>query len=158
MSATRDEATLRTGVPADLPAVSEVMAAAFEPRFGEAWTSAQCMGMLSLPGAWLTLAVCEERLVGFALSRAIAGDAELLLLAVHPDARGAGVGGMLMQGVIAEAAARDAEGLHLEVRACNPAIRLYRSAGFEKVGERRAYYRGRDGIMRDAHSFRRMLR
>ena len=158
MSAPLPSVALRDGTPADLPAVSEVMAEAFEPRFGEAWTSAQCMGMLSLPGAWLTLAFDGDVLAGFALARAIAGDGELLLLGVRPERRGAGIGGALLRSVVAEAAARDAECLHLEVRACNPAVRLYGAHGFEKIGERRGYYRGRDGLLRDAHSFRRQLR
>ena len=158
MSAGAPAISLRIGTPADLPAVSEVMAEAFEARFGEAWTSAQCMGMLSLPGAWLTLAFRGDVLAGFALARAIAGDGELLLLAVRPDHRGAGLGGALLRSVVAEATARDAECLHLEVRACNSAVRLYMTHGFEKAGERRGYYRGRDGVLRDAHSFRRLLR
>ena len=45
--------------------------AAFDPRFGEAWTRAQCIGILAMPGVWLTLARVGEAVVGFALSRAI---------------------------------------------------------------------------------------
>jgi ribosomal protein S18 acetylase RimI-like enzyme len=35
--------------------------------------------------------------------------------------------------------------LHLEVRAGNEAVQLYRREGFDKVGERRNYYRGKTG-------------
>lgn len=148
---------LRGGGPADLPAVTAIMADAFDPRFGEAWTSTQCMGMLSLPGVWLTLAIHNGALAGFSLARAIVGDGELLLLAVVPAARQLGVGTALLRGVIADAHERGAERLHLEVRAGNDAVRLYRAHGFVQVGERCAYYRGSTGRSFDAHTYARQL-
>jgi ribosomal-protein-alanine N-acetyltransferase len=157
MSTALNFTELRSGSAIDLPAVSEVMADAFEPRFGEGWTSSQCMGMLSLPGVWLTLAYREGGLVGFALARAIAGDGELLLIAVRPSWRGCGVGAALLRSVIADAEMRAAERLHLEVRADNRAIRLYLGNGFLKVGERRGYYRGCEGRLYDAHTYARQL-
>ena len=39
---------------------------------------------------------------------------------------------------------------HLEVRAGNPAIGMYRNAGFSPVGRRRNYYRAPDGRRFDA--------
>lgn len=158
MSTVLHQLTLRRGTPADLPSVSEVMTDAFDPRFGEAWTSAQCLGMLSLPGVWLTLGDREGGLAGFALAREVAGDAELLLLAVRPGWRGQGIGGALLRSVIDDARGRSAETLHLEVRAENSAVRLYQAYDFAQVGERRNYYRGREGDQYDAHSFARKLR
>lgn len=148
---------LRTGGAADLAQVDAVMRAAFDPRFGEAWTQQQCLGMLSLPGVWLTLAETDAGVAGFALSRTTGEEAELLLLATSPEARGRGVGGALLRAVIGEARARGARQLHLEVRAGNDAVRLYRREGFEKVGERRAYYRGRNGDLFDAQTYARDL-
>ncbi len=148
---------LRSGGAADLPAVATIMADAFDPRFGEAWTSSQCMGMLSLPGAWLTLALHDGALAGFSLARAIAGDAELLLLAVRPARRGHGVGAALLRSVIAGAREQKADRLHLEVRCGNSAITLYRAHGFEQVGLRRDYYRGNSGEKFDAQTFARSL-
>jgi ribosomal protein S18 acetylase RimI-like enzyme len=55
-----------------------------------------------------------------------------ITLAVHPDARGGGVGTMLMQAAIAAAAARDVA-LWLDVRETNPAQRLYQRLGFRLV-------------------------
>lgn len=157
MSTVLSHTELRAGAPSDLPAVSEVMADAFDTRFGEAWTSAQCLGILAMPGVWLTLAYRESGLVGFALARAMVDEAELLLLAVRPGWRGGGVGATLLRSVIDEARDRRAATLHLEVRADNSAVRLYRAHGFEKVGERPRYYRGRNGLHYDAHSFSRTL-
>lgn len=157
MSGMLNMTDLRSGSPADLAAVSEVMSAAFDPRYGEGWTSGQCVGMLALPGVWLTLAYRDDVLAGFAMARAVAGEGELLLLAVHPRHRGAGVGAALLRSVIADGEARAIDRLHLEVRADNSAIGLYRAHGFDKVGERRDYYRGTDGRRRDAHTFARTI-
>jgi ribosomal-protein-alanine N-acetyltransferase len=148
---------LRAGDATDLPVVAGLMAEAFDPRFGEAWTLNQCLGMLSLAGVWLTLAYDGGRLAGFALARAIAGDGELLLLAVRPPLRGRGIGAALLRSVIADAKSRNTNRLHLEVRAGNDAAHLYRAHGFSKVGERRAYYRGVTGQSFDAHTYSRDL-
>ena len=155
MSTTLNLTDLRQGGARDLPSVTTIMHEAFDPRYGEAWTTAQCMGMLSLPGAWLTLAGVEGQDAGFALARSTGDEAELLLLATRPNSRGRGVGGALLRSVIAEAIARGVTRLHLEVRSGNDAARLYRREGFEKVGERSGYYRGRNGQLFDALTFAR---
>lgn len=144
---------LRVGDGTDLAAVVAVMENAFDPRFGEAWTGAQCIGMMALQGVWLTLAHDAGTVIGFAMARVVAGDGELLLLAVDPSARGRGIGGLLLRSVIADARDRSAERLHLEMRAGNSALALYRAHGFTLVGQRRAYYRGPAGQAFDAHTY-----
>jgi [ribosomal protein S18]-alanine N-acetyltransferase len=144
---------LQTGTAADAAAVDAVMATAFDPRFGEAWTRSQVLGAMAMPGVALLIARVDDQAVGFALTRRVLDEAELLLIAVAPEARRRGVGAALLRAVIAESRGRGVVKLHLEVRAGNPAIALYAAAGFAKVGERRAYYRGRDGRAHDAHSY-----
>lgn len=75
--------------------------------------------------------------------------ADLLTIAVRPDARGAGVGSVLLAAVIQEAAARRAGDLLLEVRADNAAaIAFYERHGFERLSIRRRYYAdGVDGVV-----------
>ena len=141
------------GQPADLRAVNAIMSEAFDPRYGEAWTPSQCMGMLALPGVWFTLACIDGRPVGFALARTVLDEGELLLLAILPAMRRRGIGAALLRTVMADARDRGAAFLHLEVRANNDAVHLYRGQGFEKIGERRDYYRGNDGKLFDAHTF-----
>lgn len=148
---------LRQGSASDLTLVAEVMAQAFDPRYGEAWTQSQCLGMLSLPGVWLTLAHVEGTIAGFALAREGAGEAELLLLATRPQLRGRGVGAALLRSVIDDVRIRGAGRIYLEVRAGNEAIRLYRREGFAKIGERRSYYRGKGGQLYDAITLARDL-
>jgi len=137
----------------DLPAVMTVMSAAFDPRFGEAWTAPQCLGLLTLPGTRLLIARDSDPL-GFALARTIAGDCELMMLGVVPRARNRGIGRRLLDQVIEHANAHDAAAVFLEVRAGNPAIHLYVAAEFTKVGERRRYYRGNKGEVFDAETYR----
>lgn len=145
--------TLRTGDARDVAIVGALMAAAFDPRFGEAWTSSQCLGVLAMPGVRLLLAQDGDGAAGFALSRTIMDEAELLLLAVDPAHRRRGVGGALLRAVIADARGAGVATLHLEVRSGNDAVALYRAAGFAKAGERRGYYRSRDGRHYDAHTY-----
>ncbi len=157
MSSVLNQSELREGGVHDLPQIAAIMQHAFDPRFGEAWTSAQCMGMLSLPGVWLVIASLGDEDTGFALARAAVDEAELLLLATRPSARRRGIGGALLRAVMAEADARGAERIHLEVRCGNDAVELYRREGFAKVGERRNYYRGKDNQLFDAHTYARDL-
>lgn len=140
-----------------LGSVMEIMRAAFDPAYGEAWNAAQCAAILDGPGVWLLLAEYGGAPAGFALTRAIAGEAELLLIAVHPEARSNGVGAALLGAVLTDCRKRLVERVFLEVRACNPAISLYAGFGFSKVGERPNYYRGADGTLYDAHSYSLML-
>lgn len=144
---------LATGSAGDIAAVEQVMARAFDPRFGEAWTRSQLLGILGMPGVWLTLARLDGEVAGFALARAIVDEAELLLLATAPSCRRQGVGSALVRSILAEARGRGAVRVHLEVRANNRAIDLYRTHGFAKCGERRGYYRGKAGEVHDAHSY-----
>lgn len=145
------------GSMADLADVMVAMGDAFDPEFGEAWTEAQCAGILGMPGSWLLIARHGEDPAGFALVRKIVDEAELLLIAVRRRYRRHGIGRALLDRVVVEAQCDGAEALHLEVREGNPALALYSNAGFEQVGVRRAYYRGRSGKVFDALTFKRRL-
>ena len=142
--------TLHDGGIADLDAVMTVMDDSFDPRFGEAWTMSQCGGLLPLPGVWLTLARGEDEVLGFALARLVADEAELLLLAVKAAGQRRGIGRILLEHFEDEASARGAARLHLEVREGNHALSLYEQAGFRLVGRRRDYYCGQKGDRYDA--------
>lgn len=133
-----------------LDPVMSVMNSAFDPGYGEAWTEPQLMGMLGMPGTWLSLARIDEQPAGFALNRLIADEAELLLLAVAPDSRRRGVAMALINRSLELLRFRNGARLHLEVRHNNPAIELYKKAGFSLIGRRPGYYRGKDGQVHDA--------
>jgi len=148
---------LASGGAADADAVDRVMQAAFDARYGEAWTRSQCIGILAMPGVWLTLAKVDAQVIGFALVRAIMDEAELLLIAVDPAHRRRGVGDALIRSVVAECRGRGVHHLHLEVRANNPAVALYTRHDFAKAGVRKAYYRSKSGEAFDAHTYARTV-
>jgi [ribosomal protein S18]-alanine N-acetyltransferase len=144
----------------DLDRIMEVMEAAFDPAFGEAWSRRQVEDALALPGTHYRLAIAEgpapdevELAIGFALSRAAADEEELLLIAVHPRHRGRGIGDALLAGFLADARARGARRLFLEMREGNSAESLYRRHGFARVGRRRDYYRRSSSAPLDAITF-----
>jgi ribosomal-protein-alanine N-acetyltransferase len=132
----------------------DVMAQAFDPVYGEAWTLPQLSGVMMMPGTWLTIARIDAAPLGFALVRSVLDECELLLLAVSPLWRGRGVGEALLIDSLKTARRRGITSMNLEVRASNTAIKLYEKTGFEFVHRRPGYYRGNDGQLHDALSFR----
>jgi ribosomal-protein-alanine N-acetyltransferase len=142
--------TLSRAGGAELDEVMEIVARAFDPRYGEAWTRAQCAGILPMSGVILLLGRVDGKAAGFSLSRHVAGEAELLLLGVAPECRGRGIAGALVHRFVADSAAAGAKLLHLEVRDGNPAVSLYRNHHFTIAGRRHKYYRGPEGEMFDA--------
>lgn len=141
---------LRPGELDDLDHVMRIMSAAFQPCYGEAWTRSQCAGILPMAGVSLTVAEDDRGVAGFSLMRCIADEAELLLIAVDPGRQHCGIGHSLLDHFIAHARAGGAVQLHLEVRDGNPAVQMYRAAGFAPAGRRRNYYHGPDGKSYDA--------
>jgi ribosomal-protein-alanine N-acetyltransferase len=148
-------ARLSDGTSGDLDSVMPIMEAAFGNRYGEAWTRSQCAGILPMGGVALTLAHDRETgdAVGFSLVRSVGDESELLLIAVSPDHRRRGVGRGLLHHFLEIARANGVSRAHLEVRDGNPAIHMYRRAGFEPIGRRRNYYRSEDGRQFDALTF-----
>ena len=117
-------------------ALAAIHAAAFTtPR---PWAAAEFAGFLGDPLCFL---VSETG--GFALGRVVAGEAELLTIAVLPELRRQGLGRRLLKTFLAEARARGGDAAFLEVAATNgAAIALYQSLGFAEVGRRPGYYAG----------------
>lgn len=124
--------------------MADVHAAAFTtPR---PWSEAEIADLLASP---LCFALTEPG--GFLLGRVVAGEAELLTIAVSPDARRRGLGLTLAEGFLETARLRGAESAFLEVAASNLAARaLYAAVGFTPAGKRRSYYQHPDGTTDDA--------
>lgn len=152
--ALKNRVRLDAGTSHDLDDVIEIMEAAFGSQYGEAWTRSQCAGILPMAGVSLTIARAGDgEGVGFSLSRRVADEAELLLLAVLPAHHRQGIGSLLLDDFMGRAREEGASRLHLEVRDGNPAAAIYRAAGFSPVGRRRNYYQGADGRRYDALTF-----
>jgi ribosomal-protein-alanine N-acetyltransferase len=148
----------------DLDHIMAVMEAAFDPGFGEAWTRRQVGDALLLPGTHYLLAgadgeplVASSEPCGFALSRQVLDEEELLLLAVRPEHRRRGIGARLMQRFIDAARSHGATRLFLEMRDGNGAGTLYRLHGFTSIARRRDYYRRGEHGPCDAITFAREL-
>jgi len=101
------------------------------------WSVAEFALLLDDP---LVMAVTADS--GFLLGRIVAGEAEVLTLAVDPDARRRGVGRGLMARFHQVAHDQGATEAFLEVADDNSAARaLYAELGYRLSGTRRGYYR-----------------
>ena len=117
------------------------------------WSEAEIASLLSGNGAFLV-----DDPQGFALGRAIAGEAELLTIAVAPCARRQGLGRQLLDQFIDAARAQGSGVVFLEVAADNAAaLALYRGAGFAECGRRSGYYSGPGPRRTDALVLSRVL-
>jgi len=144
----------------DLDRIMTVMARAFDPEFGEAWTRRQVEDALllgnchyALIGKTGLLPPPGDEAAGFSLSRYGFEEEELLLFAVDPAHRRKGLGQCMLAGLATAARARGARRLLLEMRRGNPAEILYRAFGFHPIGERPNYYRTASGTRIDAITF-----
>ncbi len=118
--------------PADMAALHALCFTTPRP-----WSTAEIAAFADDPLCF-TLIETESFLIG----RAVAGEAELLTLAVAPQARRRGIGAKLVQRFLYQARLRSAAHAHLEVAATNiPAITLYAATGFAQTGHRPGYYR-----------------
>ena len=147
-----DAIRIEAGTSENLDSVMEIMDRAFGRRFGEAWTRSQLAGILPMAGVALVIA-CDSKSsapIGFSLFRSVADESELLLIAVRPDQHRQGIGRRLLDHFMDQARLGGATRVHLEVRDGNPAVKMYREAGFEPIGRRRNYYQAPDGKRFDA--------
>lgn len=125
-------------------ALAAIHAAAFtDPR---PWSAAEFAALLGGPGVFLC---CQPQ--GLVMGRVILDEAELLTIAVDPQAQGQGIGAQLLAAFETESTARGAATGFLEVSQANPvARRLYARAGWRESGRRRGYYRDVSGAPCDA--------
>lgn len=88
-----------------------------------------------------------RRIVGFVLFRTVAGQAEILSIAVEPGQRGRGHGRRLMEEALRHLYIDRVPELFLEVDESNlAAVTLYRKLGFIEVGKRKGYYASETGV------------
>ena len=137
---------LRAADASDAITLAKAHAGAFEAP----WPPEAFVELLASPGVF-ALAAVDQAPVGLILMRAIAGEAEVLTLAVQPTHRRQGVGRALLRAGLDGALAAGAETVFLEVAADNSAaLALYRAAGFEAAGHRAGYYHRPGGVAADA--------
>ena len=123
-----------------LPAHLEQVKSLLDLCFGDsAWTLDSLRSQLDKSDSHCTVAVEDDRIIGFLAFEQVMDEGSIVEVAVHPDCRRNGIARSLIT-----AAIQSAEGLNtvfLEVRESNtPAVSLYESLGFERIGVRKGYY------------------
>ena len=118
----------------------------------EEWSAAMFWSELAEADTrYYRVALADDVLVGYA-GLCVYGpeDAWVQNIAVRRDHQGRGLGALLLDELLGEAARRGCNRVALEVRADNAhAQRLYARRGFEAVGVRRNYYQpsGTDAVV-----------
>ncbi len=142
---------------ADIAATMAVMTRAFPREYGEAWTEEQLRSTLRMPGVDLFLIGMKGTIDGFALTRTVIDETELLLIAISPDKRRLSLARNLLEHIEDRLREQKVLNFFLEMRSGNPAEELYRNHGFKRIGLRPNYYRGSHGGYYDAVTFGKSL-
>jgi len=145
---------LRAAIADEGEALARLHASAFDAP----WSAADIAGMIGRREAYgLVAEDTDGAPLAFILCRIMAGEAEVLTLAVDPAHRRRGLAQALLEAAQG-LAATTAEAMFLEVAADNDgALALYQKAGFIGVGRRRGYYSRATGPSADAIVMRRAL-
>ncbi len=131
------EAEITPMLPGDLDAVDEIERHSFRTP----WPAKVFEEELSREWARVDVARAGGRVVGFVDYWLVHDEIHLLAIAIHPDARRRGIGGRLLDHLLALGRDRGFALITLEVRRSNrPAIALYERVGFAVVGVRPRYY------------------
>ena len=127
----------------EMKAVHVPQVAALEKLcFADPWSENSVASELNNDLALWLVAMNDDTVVGYIGSQTVAGETDVMNIAVHPDGRRRGIAQSLIECLVVELKNRGSEALMLEVRASNePAIALYEKLEFRQVGRRPNYYR-----------------
>ena len=115
------------------------------------WSANQFESELGSGRSRFIVAESGPAVMGYAVLWLVGLEAQLLTIAVRPDAAKKGCGRLLLKRAMAIGASWDCHRMTLEVSSKNEAARrLYESEGFRSVGRRPRYYPdGSDAILMD---------
>lgn len=126
------------------------IAALHGKSFASPWDEASFAGFLADPSCITLVAESAGEATGFIIARGAGEEADIVTLAVAPEARCQGVGRKLVGALSDALRARGAAALFLEVGEDNhAAVSLYRRAGFTDAGRRPGYYAAQGGKLRE---------
>lgn len=109
------------------------------------WTEAVMSDCINGPYC-CEVAMHAGELVAHMISQQVLDELHLLNLCVAQHQQRRGIGLNLLQHLLDSGRRNQAKSVFLEVRASNTsALNLYRSLGFETIGQRRDYYRDKQG-------------
>jgi ribosomal-protein-alanine N-acetyltransferase len=130
---------IRSFRPSDTPSISEILQAATEAA---QWPPESYAKLASSPGGIFLVCETSTHAIGFLAARQIAGEAEILNIAVHPAFRRKGVASALLLAVFNSFLGPAVSRVFLELRESNLAARaLYERHGFVPAATRKSYYR-----------------
>lgn len=122
------------------------MAAIHAEGFAIGWDRSDFEQMLlegHVADCLVSRALFGEIVTGFAISRVVLDEAELLTIALDREVQGRGLSARLLQRHAERVRRAGASSLFLEVAADNAAaLALYRGVGFVEIGRRKGYYAG----------------
>lgn len=109
--------------------------------FSDPWSEAAIAPELENPLSLWLVAERGGQVLGYVGSQCVPPEADMMNLAVLPEARRLGLGQALVRALESALREKGVTGLLLEVRASNlPARTLYEKLGFLPVGVRKNYY------------------
>jgi ribosomal-protein-alanine N-acetyltransferase len=147
-------AVIESASPRDAARLAQLHGASFHRGWGEG----EFEVMLTERNTLVHRLRQGRKIIGFAVSRMAADEAEILSIAVAADHRGRGLSSNLLMTHLGHLAGRGVRTIFLEVEENNqPARRLYERAGFAVVGRRERYYREANGEQLNALLMRRDL-
>ncbi len=112
------------------------------------WTAQQFLE--SVESYQSTVIEQQNQILGFCILQPVLDEANLLLMAIHPEFQGQGLGYQLLEKSI-ELLKNHPVQIFLEVRESNlGAIKLYEKSGFHQIDLRRNYYPKLDGTREHA--------
>lgn len=129
--------TIRTAGVSDAAAMEKLQKA----NFSHGATQDMLLRQLAEVRSTVFVAEYAAEIVGFADFSSVLDEGYIGSVVVREDFRRRGIGWALLAALIEDARGRELSFLSLEVRRDNlPAITLYESAGFRRVGVRKGYY------------------
>jgi [ribosomal protein S18]-alanine N-acetyltransferase len=150
----RDTPAVERASLRDAPRLAQLHGASFYRGWGESEFEA----ILTEPNTLVDRLRLGRKIVGFAVSRMGADEAEILSIAIDAGQRGRGLSHNLLLTHLGHLAGRGVRTIFLEVEENNqPARRLYERAGFVVVGRRDRYYKQSGGEHLNALLMRRDL-
>ena len=119
----------------------EAIAAIERACFHEPWSVGALREELDNPNNLFLACVCGDKVAGYVGCQTVLDEGYITNVAVSPDCRRQGVAAALLTELRRRAADKKLSFITLEVRASNePAIALYKGAGYVPVGTRRNFY------------------